>query len=176
VTVPGGPIEAHPPLRRGLLLSGVDGRSARHWLRLMGHEGWLVPDEAAGLVFVGGVSEAVGLAGTSGAGTDRIALVAWYDDDGGQIDHAVADEDGVEALGDVAGLVVLARGRVLTAHSWSADGVLEMGDAHLIASALGRPDVEVGLRALCAGAARARWPRSPRPSGSWGRRALPCDC
>lgn len=124
-----------------MLLPPVDPELATALLQLGGQEGWLVPRSDGGAVVTGDVLVVVALAR---ALDDRMPgrVVLWAD-----------PGDGTDP---VAGFVVVSRGRVVTAHSWTTYGEEggvaeddgEQGDAHLAAVALARPDVEVGLRAL----------------------------
>jgi hypothetical protein len=121
------------PTRRGVLLPPVDPQAATSLLRLGGQEGWLVPWPDGGAVVVGDVGVTVALA-TALGDRDTGQIVLWADPG--------------EGTDPVTGFVVVSGGRVVTAHSWTSDGEPEVADAAVASTTLGRPDLEVGLRAF----------------------------
>ena len=116
-----------------MLLPPVDPGAATALLQLAGQEGWLVPWPDGGAVVVGDVGVTVALA-TAVGDRDTGQVVLWADPG--------------EGVDPVTGFVVVSGGRVVTAHGWTSDGEPEGADAAVAAAALGRPDLEVGLRAF----------------------------
>ncbi|TWH73181.1 hypothetical protein JD78_01704 [Modestobacter roseus] len=122
------------PTRRAVLLPPVDPATATGLLQATGCGGWLVPEPGGATVFTGEVLSAGALARALGHGAGRPdGVLLW------------ADPSGPEA-----GFVLLHRGDVVTAHSWTTSGAGELGEPALAARATGRPGVEPALRDLLA--------------------------
>jgi hypothetical protein len=137
------------PSRRGVVLPSVDRAVAARLVQVLGSGGWLVPSPDGGTVVTGDVVAAAALARVlSDEVAGRSAVVLWADPDGADADTDTGTQTCTEPVGPVAGFVVAHRDRVVTAHSWTTDGAGEEADAHVLAVALGRPDLEVGVRAL----------------------------
>ena len=129
-----------PPSRRGLVFPAVGRPAAEAALHLLGHPGWLVPWTDGDVLVLGDVRTTVAVAGVvSDTTAGPVAVVLWVDPD-----EEAVDADEIEP---VAGVVLVHQGRAVTAHSWTA-GEGEAGDAHVMAKVIGRPEAEVGLRAL----------------------------
>ncbi|MGY1843595.1 hypothetical protein [Modestobacter sp. SYSU DS0875] len=122
------------PTRRAVLLPPVDPTTATALLQATGQGGWLTPEPGGRTVFTGEVPAAGALARALGHGTGAPGAVLLW-----------ADPSGPEA-----GFVLLHRGDVVTAHSWTASGAGELGEPAIAARATGRPEVEPALRALLA--------------------------
>ncbi|WP_299951628.1 hypothetical protein [uncultured Modestobacter sp.] len=132
-----------PPSGRAVLLAAVARPAASAALRLAGQQGWLVPWNGDDVLVLGDLPAMVAVAAVvSETAAGPVGVVLWADpDDDRELDEGEVPEP-------AAGLVVCHRGSPVAGHTWTATEHDEPGDAHLIAELTGRPDREVGLRAL----------------------------
>jgi hypothetical protein len=124
---------------RAVIVPALPRAEVLAWTRGLGLAGWVVADPAdpARVFYVGapGDARAVAFACTAER-SEPPSVVLWLDAPGSPPDDARA------------GVVLVHKRDVLTGHQWPQEDGSPMGDAAELARVVGRPGVEVGLRAL----------------------------